>query len=273
MTTAPHRWVRVSRQNPCPTCRHPDWCGISANGELVCCMRIQSDRPARNGGWIHRLVEPLPQLPPPPAAARDEIDAPALMARWQHDHTTPEQVAGHAADLGVAPDALRRLGMAWAPPHRAWAFPMRNECERTVGIRLRAEDGRKWAVRGSHSGLFIPQGLAGGRPVLICEGPTDTAAALTLGCDAVGRPSCEGNVATLTAWLCRRHCDEVVILADHDAPGLRGAQKLAAVLPCAHRIAIPPCKDIREWLRLGATHDDVSALIASCQLTTGGKNQ
>ena len=272
-TLSRSEWVRVTRRRPCPVCRHPRWCGVSTDGAVVCCMRVESTHPARNGGWIHRLAEPLPpvpaapQLPEPPL-----IDAAAIWAAY-HANTRAADVSALAGHLGVNAAALDCLGAAWAPEHRAWAFPMRDEGERVVGIRLRAEDGRKWAVRGSRSGLFIPQGLTGRGRLLICEGPTDTAAALTLGFDAIGRPSCEGSVDTLAAWLGRRRYDETVILADNDEPGLRGALKLAAALPCAHRIAVPPCKDIREWLRQGTTPAEVAGVLGAFQLQARGTAQ
>ena len=256
-------WVRVTQRRPCPICHHPDWCTVTADGRIACCMRVDSGRPARNGGSIHRLDEGeasgfycSPKPVPRP------FDAARLLACWRQK-TDAAQVDAHAVALGVAPAALRRLGIAWAEQPQAWAFPMRDENGSVVGIRLRAENGRKWAVRDSHSGLFIPDGLAGTGRLLICEGPTDTAAALTLGFDSIGRPSCEGNLGTVTGWLGARPYPEVAILADNDAPGLRGARKLAAVIRHPCRVAIPPCKDIREWVRLGATRADVEVVVAS----------
>jgi hypothetical protein len=58
----------------------------------------------------------------------------------------------------------------------------------------------------------------------------------------------------------------VVIVADADAPGQRGAENLASVLLAycpAVRVIVPPAgvKDLREWKRRGATHADVQAAI------------
>jgi DNA primase len=136
-----------------------------------------------------------------------------------------------------------------------------------VGIRLRAPNGRKWSVRGGQEGLFIPadETVAGER-LLICEGPTDTAALLDLGFSAVGRPSCTGGV-TLLAELVKHHRPaEVVIVADADAPGQRGAESLAAVLlaySAAVRVIAPPSgvKDARAWKQAVATAADVLARI------------
>jgi hypothetical protein len=37
-------WQRVSRGSPCPICRRPDWCAVSANGTVVLCQRVESSR-------------------------------------------------------------------------------------------------------------------------------------------------------------------------------------------------------------------------------------
>jgi hypothetical protein len=57
-----------------------------------------------------------------------------------------------------------------------------------VGIRLRNERG-KFAVRGSRQGVFVA-GVPAQKTLFVCEGPTDTAAAVDLGLFAVGRPNC-----------------------------------------------------------------------------------
>lgn len=44
---------RADSHHPCPICGHPDWCGY--NSQVAICMRTPSPRPAKNGGWIHRL--------------------------------------------------------------------------------------------------------------------------------------------------------------------------------------------------------------------------
>ncbi len=34
-------WVRVNRSNPCPVCKHADWCAVTADGQLARCQRIE----------------------------------------------------------------------------------------------------------------------------------------------------------------------------------------------------------------------------------------
>ncbi len=74
---SPHsgRIARVSRKAPCSICGHRDFCGISDDGAIAFCMRVASGsfQTARNGAYLHRLIEPsgapLPQMPTAPAAA------------------------------------------------------------------------------------------------------------------------------------------------------------------------------------------------------------
>lgn len=57
------RLPRVNRQNKCKICGHSDWCGISPDGKLALCMRIESMKQAKNGAFIHLLDESA-QIPP-----------------------------------------------------------------------------------------------------------------------------------------------------------------------------------------------------------------
>lgn len=47
------RLVRVTPKGPCPVCRKGDWCGVFADAPVTICMRVPSDRPTRNGGYLH----------------------------------------------------------------------------------------------------------------------------------------------------------------------------------------------------------------------------
>ena len=149
---------------------------------------------------------------------------------------------------------------------RAWSFPMRDASGDVVGIRLRRRDGRKFAVKGGRDGLFIPTDLPKGDPLLIAEGPTDTAALLDLGLSVIGRPNCLGGSGLIVQLLKRRASREVAIVADGDAAGRRGAENLASILALYIpdvRIVAPPAgvKDARQWKQAGVTHGDVQAAI------------
>jgi hypothetical protein len=133
-----------------------------------------------------------------------------------------------------------------------------------LGIRLRRPNGFKFSVTGGREGLFIPAGVESGDSLLlVCEGPTDAAALLDMGlANVVGRPSCTGGIKLLVELVRLRRSPEVVVVADGDEPGRRGADNLASVLVAytpAVRIIAPPAgiKDARAWLQAGGTWRDV----------------
>jgi hypothetical protein len=264
-------WRRVSNGNPCPICEHTGWCSVSADGAICVCMRKPegSVKQARNGGHVHLLAAATGRR----ASSRtvsighsspSRHDLPALVRNFQAA-VNPVRLQRLADGLGLSVESLRRLDVGWAFDYRAWAFPMTDAAGRVLGIRLRLENGQKLSVRGGREGLFIPTGLAHipGR-LFITEGPTDAAALLDLGLDAVGRPSCTGGVRLLTELVQSRRPGGVVVVADADEPGQRGAEALAAVLAlyCGDvHVITPPrgLKDARAWKVAGATAEEVQA--------------
>lgn len=269
------KWVRVSRERPCPVCDHADWCGVSADGSVCICMRIAEGAVQQtcNGGWLHRLKK-TGHSPGDRRIRKVGIQPPERL--WvDFGHTAAEFSAAvnifglqdFAEELGLSVEGLVRLEIGWSAEDRAWSFPMRDAGLKVKGIRLRSWTGAKWAVTGSRDGLFIPTGLTSSGSLLVAEGPTDAAALLDLGFETVGRPNCTGGTRPLVRLVKRKRPEQVVIVADVDphGAGRRGAESLAtALLPyCPVRVIIPPpgIKDVREWKRAGATHDDVAARI------------
>ena len=45
-------WVRL---RTCPICGHRGWCSMAPDRDAIKCMRIASDHPCADGGWIHPL--------------------------------------------------------------------------------------------------------------------------------------------------------------------------------------------------------------------------
>lgn len=272
-------WVRVNKNEPCKVCGYKEWCTVCPELGLALCMRIESKRPSKNsmGGWLHSLdknqakqikhAEKQPEAP--------TIDANKIMQSLLTDQKWNGMQQRLAESLGVSLNSLRVMGCAWAPQHRAWAFPMQDGEGRTIGIRLRDDSGHKWAVTGSRQGIFVPYS----KPetiAFIVEGPTDCAAALTLGLFPIGRPSCRGSVAYTQVAINRLGIQQAVLVADNDlskfnektqrwvpSPGLEGAKVLAKEIqvPCCRLIL--PSKDLREFLTLGGTKELIGSLIGS----------
>ena len=278
-------WRRVSKGERCPICERPDWCLVAGpEGALTAaiCARIESPKRAGQAGWLHVLRDDGPTWAPWRAGLRRAVkmaeptperpavaDVAATAARWSAEH--PDGLERFARSLGLSADSLRRLGVGYLPKRRAWGFPMRDAAGAVVGIRLRLAGGRKLSVKGGKEGLFVPVDLAEGGRLLITEGPTDCAALLDLGFAAVGRPSCSGGVPHLLDLARRLRPEEIIIMADGDGPGQRGAADLARRLVAfaVVRVITPPdtIKDARAWLQCGGTHADVQERIDATEPT------
>lgn len=271
-------WIRTSKRQRCPICDRPDWCSISDDGAVVHCMRDASEWACISGGWFHRM-----DAPRAPTPKREWVEpattfaATPLIERWMAS-TPTDAYERLASNLGVTADSLRRMSAAWAGEHGAWAFPMTGATNTWCGIRLRDEAGAKWAVRGTRTGLFIPHDLTAETPLFLVEGPTEVAAMLTWGLDAVGRPSCsDGDV--LVKKLVDKWPTDVIVVADLDAPkhrpdgtifypGQDGAIKLANYIRSHRRKLVVICppdglKDCRQWLNAGGSRRNVMDMVQS----------
>lgn len=274
----PSRWKRVTHAHPCPICGKPDWCSVDAADGTALCMRIgdgasQHIDQGHGLGHIHKPngdIMPCTRRAAPVRRYVAEstntftLDYDAIFARWRAN-TSSTSLDLLAESLGVSRVSLERLGVVRCNERRAWAFPMHDAIRRVIGVRFRADDHSKFALPGSHSGLFIPAGLDTRSTLLICEGPTDTAAALTLGFNAIGRPSCSGGTEHLCNILQAGRRRDVVIVADSDGPGRYGANLLAdrlqGICTTIKLIETHPHKDLREWLRVGCRRVSLQHLI------------
>jgi len=256
-------WVRVTKKNPCPVCNRPDWCTIG--DRFVCCMRVHSSKQAENGGYLHPIDEKHPKPPPRKVVEEAHVDCSAMMWNWL-EFTTPESVEGFAKRLGVSTHSLHALDVAWAKPYSAWAFPMRDGDGNIIGIRLRTEDGQKFSVKGSHQGIFTPC-CAAMDTVYVCEGPTDTAAAFTIGIYALGRASCVGGIDHVKRTLKRKGAKRVVVISDNDGPGLRGSETLMLALEQPSCRLVLPAKDMRAFVKDGGTCAMLDSILKNMKWT------
>lgn len=214
------------------------------------------DQPYR---WRPTAVVARPRRAAPP----DSASLGALAAQFR-DGVRPETLADQADRLGLTVGSLQALDIGWSARHRAWTFPMKDGDGGLTGFRLRHANGSKTTIRGTHAGLFLPTSLCPQKRHFIAEGPTDTAALLDLGFNAIGRPSCSGGVDHLIRLIRRTRPSDIVIVADGDGPGQRGASRLldALVSFAPVRLVTPPAKDVREWMvKGGCTPTDLLGLI------------
>ena len=213
-----------------------------------------------------------------PINVSPSIDASGMIDDWARD-TKHSWVDDMAENLGLDAFAVSRLGPVWSDKHQAWAWPMTSGIGKVCGIRLRYDNGRKLAVTGSKQGLFIPTGEAA-RRVFMPEGPTDTAALLSLGVYAIGRPSASGGILDIKQTIDRLRIREVVIIADNDDdkytpdgrkfnPGFDGAASLQNHIQVPSCVVSLPTKDAREFVKDGGTKETLEYFVKGAVWTTG----
>lgn len=270
-------WHNASKSHPCPVCGHRDWCTISNDGAVAVCRRVPSPKPARSGiGWVHFLKDApnRPRRPTCPAGFESQVWASPKPAEPSSSELStlhsslssdPVFLDEMAMRLGVTFDSLWRLDLRRDARGNA-AFPMKDGEGTVTGIRLRnPSTGRKWSVKGSRDGLFYARGFESERheELVVLEGPSDAAAAISAGLPAVGRSSCLTGAPQLRELARRCRVRRVTIVADLDAPkprpgggtwrpGLDGAKRLGRALGLPFRIVLPPpgIKDFRDWRAL-----------------------
>ncbi len=281
-------WFRYKASQTCIICGHggkrghPSGCmytgTIDAPGAVLC-LRVDKGafKTARNGmGFLHRINDDPHYVRP--VTRRQEARVADHEMQAIHNKClagmTLQLFGELCKSLGVSEESLCRLSLGWHEQYSAYSFPMRDESNAVIGIRLRSINGKKWSVTNSRSGIFIPRKLPCSGPIYVVEGPTDTAAMLTLGLCCIGRPSnTAGNqyiVDYAKRFLPRR---DVVIVQNNDPIGSdarrmteSGSANLQSALlesGASLNVAIitPPVKDVREWLRLGMTVADLNELV------------
>ena len=259
-------WRRVTRNRPCPVCGKPDWCLVAPDGTAAICPRTETGSVQRCGdaGWLHRLDgrewTPRSEERPAPSTPRSQRDFEPFVRFLQKLADQPLRELG--CELGVSSEALRLLGTGWHPAGRWWGIPERDGKGNIIGILRRYRDGTKTRLSGSRSGLsYAADWIEGCGPILLVEGPSDTAAAMTLGLSAVGRPSNRGGTTYLADLLRTQEDDrELIVLGDNDQketgvwPGREGAIDVATELsqrlsrPIDWALTPDRAKDVRSWL-------------------------
>jgi len=236
-------WIRVTRQRPCKICSKGDWCTFSADGGVACCMRIESGKPTKNGGWLHRLRDDY--IPPRRRTVQRKPSKPKLDCNPIHqrcvDFMRPESLGWLSNDLGISVEAIERFEVGYHPDRNVYSMPMRRPDGSICGIKYRPRNGGKFCETRSRSGMFfVPGSLIRGF-VVIVEGCSDAMAIDDLGFRSViGRDNCIGNVKQITTLLRRLKPHQVVIVPDNDhhGAGLRGAVALRLVLNISHNVTI-----------------------------------
>ena len=273
-------WIRVNRNKPCPICQRADWCSVAEDGSVVCCMREPSEKECKSGGWIHILNPDLVQRIK--NVFKRQTKKKPLSPQFWHTYlkacrslTTKSMLCEIVEDTGLNITTLECMLIGYDKVQNAQVVPMWDGVGRMIGMRLRS-DKAKWCITGSLNGLFWPINIPkqSEETLMICEGWTDTGAAIELGFEAIGRFNYCGGTEYIKSFLkCSRR--KVIIMADNDLPkkrtdgsvwypGMEGAVRLAEAISsitASIKVVQPPVKDLREWYRYGCTKSDVEALL------------
>lgn len=240
---------------------------MSADGSAAICPRTPSDKSVGDAGWLHRLGDMFGEVSPtPPLPVQPEEYEPdewwSMRAQDCHKEMQEYQWQHLEEQTKCKRQGLAMLEAGWSAKKSAYTFPMRDSKGRVIGIRLRYPNGSKSSVKTSRNGLFFCPSFDPKQRVFVTEGPTDTAALLGLGLQAVGRPSCNSGGAALSQLL--GYGAKVVVVADCDKPGREGANKIAATLKrtCRTIRVIEPLRgsDACDWVADGATADVVNCV-------------
>jgi hypothetical protein len=296
-------FTRYKFDQPCRICGHlRSGCMYkwdASDPETVLCRRVQegcavdgrgNPITAKDGhGWFHDLKK-NPRRPKRPHAPQKKLVVNPFIAELSAEfeaNLQPHDLTMLGGMLGVSTESLARLHTGWVKQWldkrtgelssaKAWTFPMRDDSLRIIGIRLRNNAGQKWTVKGSCNGIFVPDKLTGEGPLIIVEGPTETATVLDWNFDVIGRPGNTSGCDLVVNYCRRRQPRNIVILQNNDPKGSDaerlthiGSNKLQLHLLAtrsAHSVRIiqpPNHKDARLWKHAGATRNDLEALILS----------
>ena len=234
-------WNRVSSQNPCPLCGKPDNCTVSDEGGAVWCGRIEDGSVRQNAGgqFLHlqneRRIERQTmgwRSSSKQLGSAKRIDIPMVSTHWfKADYSVPKREE-LANVLGVSVASLLALHVGWNG--KVWTWPERDGFGNVIGVTQRYPDGSKRQLPGGQRGLIYSERWSGDSgPLFLTEGGSDTAAALTIGINAVGRPSNLGGVQHLIQLLRNFPSErDLIVLAENDR---RTADELSISIRSVHR--------------------------------------
>lgn len=218
-------WNRVSSQFRCPICEKPDNCTVSDDGGAVWCGRVEEGAVRQNAGgqFLHLLNDQRNKWRPVSRSVQPKrfsetprTDLPMVSEHWFNASYSVEKREELASLLGVSVASLFALHVGWNG--KVWTWPERDGFGNVIGVTQRYPDGAKRQLTGGQRGLTYCERWSGDSGALyLTEGGSDTAAALTIGVNAVGRPSNSGGVQHLIQLLREFPIDrDLIVLAEHD---------------------------------------------------------
>ena len=261
---------RVDYQHPCPICQHTDGCLYAADGTAAICSRIDigsvklvGDGPF-SGGWLHIINDGA--FTPKPVKNKRPISINWITLNKCYTNTL-DPIIG-TPFLVSCFDSLKKMDTGW--DGEAYTFPVRDDKDQIIGIQRRFPDGSKSMVKGSANGIVIPRlDWTNLNVLFICEGVSDTATAVDFGFKVIGRLNCGTGKDHIIKFCIKKLPNQIVIVADNDEAGLKGAKSLGLSISQGYKlfvvpqpeilVAVPPnnAKDLREYREKGGTGENL----------------
>ena len=169
-----------------------------------------------------------------------------------------------AYQLGVSIASLHMLQIGYSLEDRAWICPEFDATGKLIGLVRRYESGRKCCVTGSKRGLAMnPNAELTSQPIIVVEGHSDAAAALSIGCRVLGRPSATSGFDLLADATADQ--DVLIVGENDDGVGITSLPALVKRLEERCKTVsstLPPegLKDLREWVASGLTRETLESL-------------
>ena len=262
---------QVSKAEPCVICKATKWCArsISKGDKFVLCHHetvppsgYRFVAHAKEDGILFSSEEPTTYKPLPnvyyePSTNTNVAKTPQrpVPTKWAKlCRQFQDDLSGHsvqlAVSMGVTEESLKALGVGWNKEQKCWTFPERDSTGNIVGIMRRfkspkmydGEPKNKLFIGGGSRGIYYDPAMwrRGNGPILIVEGESDTAAAITMGLPVIGRPSVGGGCIQIAEMLKDiSHDRPIVVVGEWDEkekngkilwPGKYAAQKFATNL-------------------------------------------
>lgn len=260
MKIGKYDYERCTVKMQCPICGKQKWCMVSVDGKWAICGKTSEGAVKHYSyGHLHKISGQIEvkvtKSPPPILKPKEYIKA--VYSRMASGITCLEPLA---LSLGLQAAVLLNLGARKFPDKDVWGFPMYTDRGEMIGIKCRNLARKKWCVKGSQLGLYIPWVYHKDKPLVVCEGESDTAAALQMGYNTLGRPSVtcgqdyiQGYIDNNTL-IKNKGTLKIYVAADRDESGigLKEAGLLADKLnPKGTVLYNPAYKDLREWMLSG----------------------
>lgn len=222
------------------------------------CQRDDSGKPYGDAGWRFELSERIEVTNEP--SARETL-SPETVGRLAADWAAQLTFVHHkhlTRDLDTCGSTLRSFRVGYNPHRDCFTFPMQDAAGHVIGVHFRYPSGQRASLRGGRCGLFLSVDDEP-RPQVcyVAEGVSDAMILHRQGLNVVGRSSCTGGAELLLELFSIRQPTRIVVVADNDDAGLRGAKRLHARLVeqgyAAQVVSPMLSKDAREVFAAGAT--------------------